>query len=401
MTGPAREGQFCCVLYHVNMSEEFWKNEVLQRIGGEQEDTLRLLGILPVPRQSLGNQGRFAWIEVRTKEMSNTLQHLSGKGGYISWSAPGDSTTLEVIADGLEEMLRSGDLLSDRGELNLSQISWRIENVDFQKLPNVCFLLFYSAVLSVLTEIKVKRLLFENPDIAQTDFLMFAKARFPRLKVIELARQTQVSVRMKETLDKSKVKLIVARQLVWNTCPDKPWERWGWTVPQLPAVAVDGSTPGLHIGMFDSVKFDLSEMKTHSVITEFFACAWENLMDIRRFYSPVSVFSTTVNVHPPGPLTYFERYSRTVDGVAENRLIGSDEIAQGQNEMFRGHFYANPTAFQCAVVGEGLVCYTIQGVFQFDEITVLGFDRTMMLYSFDDKCVITNDHVFIRMPNLK
>ena len=99
--------------------------------------------------------------------MSNTLQHLSGKGGYISWSAPGDSTTLEVIADGLEEMLRSGDLLSDRGELNLSQISWRIENVDFQKLPNVCFLLFYSAVLSVLTEIKVKRLLFENPDIRE------------------------------------------------------------------------------------------------------------------------------------------------------------------------------------------------------------------------------------------
>ena len=339
---------------------------------------------------------RVATLEVAKKETGMALVKLNGQHGFLTAKAPAKQV-MDEITERLETALRAGTLLTSKGQLDLSYLTGRIPDVDFNNMWHVKFVVFYCAVLAEVFGVKVRRLVFVNPDVRHMALaLEHVKYQLRHLSVLELAKPMEFPQKLKDAMDRCGIKVLDKTPAPKEV--DHPWDHWGWGYTEPPFVALSGYVPSLRIDMFPPVQFDLNEAVTHAVIVEFFRCAWESLDEIGRFYLPQSVFSLTVNGHGPGPLVYFERYSRDVGGIDENRLVGSSDIAKGQSEVFRGHFYAHPTGYQCSRAAPEIVCYTIQGVFQFEPETVLGFDRTMVMVPCDGQWMVSNDHIFIRMP---
>lgn len=332
---------------------------------------------LSVPTEIAPFEGAFFVFAPR--EPKERFLALNGRSKFICSAAelPFWREIAAAIAGGLSARV-CGDTL------DLSQLA---ECVDFDAPHNASFALFAAAILCRQRGIAVARVRFLN-SLARPSAHAFRYARsyFPGLRALCVDRGADTS----EIAD---VLAVQGVRLEASDCAD--FVQRLAAAPAAPACAdpaVLAAFDEFPAAALDGRLYALSEF-----VAAFLRQSWDGVGQLAAFYCASSVFSVVAEAHGPhSRLEYFDRFAHNCARArCDNQLIGGDTIAQGQTELFDGHFFAKPSSYQVRELTREMDAVLIEGVFLFRGC-IFRFARTIVLRKSGGGVQITNDNVFVR-----
>ena len=193
--GGDRTRDLVCVFHPSMLQEDFSPKALVKNMAVLAGATDAQVEIVSVRRVVTLDAGK--------KETGLALVKLNGQHKFLTAKAPA-KLAMDKITEYLETALHAGTLLPGKGALDLSYLSGRIPDVDFHNPWHVRFVVFYCAVLAEVVGVKVRRLVFVNPDVRNMALALdHVKFQLRHLSVLELAKPMEFPQRLKDAMDRS------------------------------------------------------------------------------------------------------------------------------------------------------------------------------------------------------
>jgi hypothetical protein len=312
--------------------------------------------------------------------------------------------------------------LFENGVLNVSDLATNCGQpaIEFAKNPNpLTYLLFMCAVRCREQGLQVHSIKCENNKLTGTRSFQPVKRFFPELRQISLAGNDPTTIQKDKNWKLCFPDVEVSFEGITELSGGQIYRGWGSrivfdpgpyevTIPlTLPDVGariemLASQRQPLSLDGFPRLRFDAENSIVDRFLSSLFEIGARNMRDIGQFYWPTALFSITVDVCDPS--SQMARVFGEFDGnllraqadVAPG-VAGRDAIVRKYFDLFRSGFYARPTAASVSVKAPEFGTFVIRGVFalSFDEKSVLGFHRSLVVLEKPDGCAILNDHLFI------
>jgi hypothetical protein len=312
--------------------------------------------------------------------------------------------------------------LFENGVLNLSGLADKLGPpvIDFSKRPaTLAYLLFLCAVRCGEQHLQVVDLRCEENKLNTTHAFQAVGRFFPELRRVSLAENDMAAIQKNSRWQTCFGDIEVTFEGFAGGAGQGEYQGWGSrlvydhgpfavTIPvHLPdvgeSIAIQPSQRTVRtLDSFPPLEFNPNESRLDLFFSSFFEYGARRMREIGQFYWPSAVFSITLDSCSPS--SQMARVFGAMDGNllrAEDDtaqvVVGREKIVAKFFELFRSGFYARPTTMATSVKAHGIGSFVIRGAFalSFDEKSVLGFHRSLVLLSDGNGYAVLNDHLFI------
>jgi hypothetical protein len=312
--------------------------------------------------------------------------------------------------------------LFENGVLNLSDLGAQLGQppIDFVKNPiPLEFLMFLCAVQCAERGLLVHSLKCENNELTSTRSFMAARRFFPDLRRVSLSGNNTTPIQKDQRWKNCFGDVEVSFEGIGDLDATGEYRGWGsrvvyetgplpvtiqHTLPEIgtPIERQEPRETPLTLDSFPALHFDVRSSRLNLFLASLFEIGNKNMRDIGQFYWPSAVFSITLD--SCSPTSQMARVFSEFDGnllyAKEDQVhvvVGREQIVAKFFDLFRSGFYARPTTMAVSVKAHAIGSFLIRGVFtlSFDEKSVLGFHRTLVILEAGDGYAILNEHLFI------